>query len=141
MQYWAVSLLFVVIYNTNYNTNNYTILTTVSSPYHHYHSRDINWVLQGFSQCTSSQSISRLCHTGKWEIKKNEVITDVIQFLGFRHCKHVTVSSNIIHHLTKHTDISDKDTRNVRFQIYCLIYTKFSKTAIVRVWNSETAGC
>jgi len=141
MQYWVVSLLFVVIYNTNYITNNYIILTTVSSPYHHYHSPDINSVLQGFSQCTSSQSISQLCHTLKWETNRNEVITRFIQFLGLPYCQHVTVSLNIFQHLTQHTDITDSDIRNVCCDFYCLIYTKLSKTAIVRQWNSETAGC
>jgi len=36
----------VVIYDTNDNINNYIILTTVSSPYHDYHSRDISWFVQ-----------------------------------------------------------------------------------------------
>ena len=62
MQYWAVSLLFVVIYNTNYITNNYIIFTTGSSPYHHYHSPDINSVLQGLSMHILSVNISALPH-------------------------------------------------------------------------------
>ena len=45
----------VVIYDVSYNINNYVILTTVSSPYHHYHSPDISSILQVFFQCTSSQ--------------------------------------------------------------------------------------
>jgi hypothetical protein len=38
----------VVIYDPNYNIHNFTILTTESKPYLHYHSGDINWVLQVF---------------------------------------------------------------------------------------------
>ena len=36
----------VVIYDPKYNIKKYIILPTVISPYHHYHSGDINWVLQ-----------------------------------------------------------------------------------------------
>jgi len=139
MQYWAVS--FVVIYSINYSTNNFIIPTTLSSPYHYYDSRDINWVLQGLFQCTSSQSTCQLCHTVKWEINRNEVITGIIQFLGLPHCQHVTVSLNTSQHLSLHTDISDSDIRNICCEFYCLIHTKLSKAAIVIQWNNETAGC
>ena len=68
----------VVIYVANYDINSYIILTTVSSPYHHYHSPGTNSVLQVFFQCTSSQSTCQLCHTVKWEKNKNEVISETV---------------------------------------------------------------
>jgi len=71
----------VVIYDTNYSTNNYIILTTVSSPCHHYHSWDINGVLQSFIYCTSSQSTCQLCHTVKWETNRNEVWSDNTNYI------------------------------------------------------------
>ena len=48
----------VVIYGTNHNTNISIILTTLSSPNHHCHSGDINWVLQVILKCASFTSTS-----------------------------------------------------------------------------------
>jgi len=68
----------VIIYVANYDINSYIIQTTVSSHYRHYHSPDINSVLQVFFQCTSSQSTCQLCHTVKWKKNKNEVISEIV---------------------------------------------------------------
>jgi len=53
-------------------------VTTVVSPYHHYHSGDIDWVLHVIFHSTSSQSTYQLRHTVKWETNKNEVITGIV---------------------------------------------------------------
>ena len=52
----------VVIYDPNYSINNFIVLTAVSSPYHHYHSGDINWVLQVFLMHIISINMSALPH-------------------------------------------------------------------------------
>jgi hypothetical protein len=52
----------VVIYDPNYNIHNFTILTTESNPYLHYHSGDINWVLQVLLMRIISINVSALPH-------------------------------------------------------------------------------
>jgi hypothetical protein len=63
----------------------------------------------------------------------------ILQFAT--HCQQVTFSVKIFQHLTKHIDISVSDIRNVCLDVYQLLYTELGKEAIVRQWNSETAGC
>jgi hypothetical protein len=41
------------------------------------------------------------------------LIAEIKQFLGLPHCQHAAVSLKNFHHLTKRTDISEDDVRNV----------------------------
>jgi len=52
----------VVIYDPDYNINNFTIVSTESILYHHYHSGDINWILQVFLMRIISMNVSALPH-------------------------------------------------------------------------------
>jgi hypothetical protein len=67
-----------------------TILSTVSSTYHHYRSRGINWFLQLILYCSSSQSTCQVCNAVKWETNKNEVITGIMWLSKLPHVSSTT---------------------------------------------------
>jgi hypothetical protein len=57
--------------------------------------------------------MSALPHTVKWGTKKNELITEIKHFLELPHITKCDCSLKMFHHLTKHTDISESNARNV----------------------------
>jgi len=76
----------VVIYDAKYNIKNFIILTAISSPYHQYHSGDINWVLQVFLLHIISINMSALPH---WEVGDKQQWSDNRDYVTVEFPKHV----------------------------------------------------
>jgi len=126
----------VVIYDPNYNINNSNYSKLPLSPVSHSRYQlgsSSNTVMHIISVNMSALPHCQVRDKQEWSDNINYII---LQFATLPTCNF----------LWEHFSAFNKTHRYIRqrhkkFTLWCFVYTKLSKAAILRQWNKETAGC
>ena len=125
----------VVIYEANCNINNYIILTTVHSHYHHFHSSDSSFFLSNVLMHTISVNISALsqCQVGdkqEWSDKSDYIILGIATLLTCNwFCKNFSSFNKIYRYIRQRYKIC---------MLWCFITWYIQNSARQPLWDNGT---